>query len=684
MPSSLRFAAALLLFASCSAELVARLPSGAPVVAGEHDFVELNHQVGIQLRDGEAIYEVTRHWRNDGATTSELEHQLPLPAGAVVSALAVARGGEWQPADFLDAAVADDAWEQLLGPGDAPAQPLAMLSGQSGMVRLSLALVPAGDTVAVRYVIRTRATYARGEWSAYYPYEGDDAPFVPATVQWAESLDTRTQPCVDPTPADVPFGETEGDGAAAPVDPNAADGLCTTASAGHIDRLEAHWATFDLGPDRVAYRLELEAAVVPEPPPPMPTVVFAIDVSRSRSPAAIAAQLDMVGGYLDAAPTASFELIAYHRTAERLFGAFQPARDWPRLRASLDASRLVPANGSNLDAATRLAAQLLVGQPTPRLVLFTDDLLPDRIDAQVMRDAISTVSDSAVVHLVTHALETPATSLDKDETHRFAEALAMRGGVVTYASDESNEGAGLGQAMSYLVAPNRFDDLEIIGLDDLLAEDEPPPTTVLAAGAQIIRMGVSVSPPPTVLVRARLWQRVFERTVHVDPTAVAHLPARALGDTELAMWLDTDERRRLAIAARAVSNETSYLAAAPDAAASAERPQGDRLEGIPLVGSAFSVSRCGGVRVRFTKGASALQEQVVTAVDECRRALNQPDSIVRCQVELTNDELVDVKVTAADAAMVDCATEGLWRTAFHGHEDGHAHYEFVAAPNAPE
>ena len=625
----MRFAAVILLCAGCSAQQL------DDALGAQAELVELDHDVSMYFSAGEARLQVTRHFRNDTDGSRSFAHAIALPDDGVATSFAVEIDGAWQPTAFLDATVAGDSWAELTGVGHGAARTLAMLSGPDhNSVTLDVFALAPRATLGVRYDVRAPAVATDGHWSVEYP--------------------TDTEQALIPIQPHLP--------------------TVTTALVAGCADLDARFGTFSLGTARTAWALQVDTALKLSQPPVRASVVFVVDASHSQGVAGIAAQLELIPGYLAAVPDAQVEVVLYRRQAERLFGRFEPAEQVAALLRAVPAERLLPGNGSHLDRGAALAASLLAPYSTARVVLFTDDEWRDALDEPAFSAALQSLSADTVVHLVSRRVGKYALSEARNDEHPFAAAIGAHGGIALSIDGHDDDPAVVASTMLGLVRPIRIDGFSIDAPSLQMVDLEVP--AVLHEGEPVRLLALTESTLREVKVSGKVWARSIDRTLPLDPELSARVPALALGDAPLSSALEAQEVRAAAMAIGAVSRETSYLFAPPDAAPSAEFDD-------TLGAGSFD---CGGIG-----GSSSCSIGCSMGVGEPRPDLMPvlrgllADAAARCgssasviTIEATGDEVVEVGATGPAR---DCLVEAGWQLRLTPAFIGHHSYRVTLAAN---
>jgi CheY-like chemotaxis protein len=351
--------------------------------------------------------------------------------------------------------------------------------------------------------------------------------------------------------------------------------------------------------------------------------------------------------YLAHVPDAELEVVAVRRRASRLFGRFATAAEARHLLdAAVRAGALAPGNGSALDEGARLAASLLAGRTgPPRVVLATDELLRTALTDAAALAALAALPPAAVVHVVAPSTDTagPLPSLTRDDDASLAALAAGHHGIFARIAGLPAKGPDLEPVVLELVRPTRIEGLAVtgqspLGVADVLREGE---------GLRLFETGLTAAEAPSSLsLTGKLWSDPIRLDLAAAPRFSNATAAFVFGSEGRHDHLSEAEQRTLALAARAVSPVTSYLAIEPGV-----RPSKiglDDLEG-GLTGWGTIGTGCYGTiggshGIRLKVERPDLASLVPTAACLRKHPPAGPWS-VKLTVETTKDEIVDIAVT---------------------------------------
>ncbi len=389
-------------------------------------------------------------------------------------------------------------------------------------------------------------------------------------------------------------------------------------------------------------RVELDvAAMLADVPSDLYTAIV-VDNSRSVSDRARWEQRAIVASYLGKAPTGHVQVIAYDRHARALLPAWSVASAArTKIVKSLDG--LDAANGSNLDAGLAEAVRWLDGMPgTHRVIVFTDELLPWRVKVDRLA-----VPAGTLVHAV--ALSGGDAMLERYDRSLLAAFAAKTEGVgfVTGGGTHAVDATVLVRPIAFEHArvtapgwtPITIDDMGACTDDETLAEGDGCAWWARGSGS--------------IHVTGRLWNHAVDREIALDDThalALARTLAAPLSN------LDDTLRPEVERIARAVDSVWSLVASWGGTGGYA----GHVVDGL---GDGRYGCGCDGPGAGAGYGSAAMPTvQMGTLTDQLARAVSHcalRDTRVALDVELTDDEIVDVAVSAP-ADLTACVTDAVW------------------------
>ncbi|HWO18055.1 MAG TPA: VIT domain-containing protein [Kofleriaceae bacterium] len=406
-------------------------------------------------------------------------------------------------------------------------------------------------------------------------------------------------------------------------------------------------------------RFELDTAARVSELPKRAQVVFVLDASYSAGPEHLAAQLAIVRGYVAHVPDAELEVIAVRRTAKRVFGRFVSAAEAPRLLdAAVRGGTLALGNGSALDEGARLAASLLAGRAGPqRVVLATDELLRASLTQAQALAALAALAPAAVVHVVVPRLDATAAlpALERDDNADLAALAAGHHGILARISGFPAPQAELRPVVLELVRPTRIEHVALSGttqlsIGDVLREGE---------GLRLWDDTRAAAAPSSLTLTGKLWSDPIRLDLAASPGFSTQAAAFVFGADQHGN-LSEAEQRTVALAGRAVSPVTSYLAIEPGV-----RPMKIGFDDGPGGGGggwgSIGAGHYGTLGCGSGGSAEKLDLASLIPTQACVRK-HAPDRAwsVKLSVETTKDEIVDVTVDGDLDPLAACLVEAAW------------------------
>ncbi len=538
---------------------------------------------------------------------------------------------------------------------------LGLLVPTGELLHVSDADAGAPDTPAVFDVRLLEATRPAGRWRLVV--RGGGAESAGALVRWSLAFGDRTFGSAD-TPVFL-HGGRDGQAVAA----IGVEAPPMAAWSGRLGRVVASGA-------HAFSRLELDVAPRVSAVPKRAQVVFVLDASYSAGPQLLDAQLAIVRAYLAHVPDAELEVVAVRRTARRLFGRFVTAAEAPRLLdAAVRAGALALGNGSALDDGARLAASLLAGRAGPqRVVLATDEMLRPALTDAAALASLAALAPDAVVHVVVpSAAGGDLPSLERDDAAGLAVLATGHHGILARVSGLPAKAPDLEPVVLELVRPTRIEQVAIAGtsplsVPDVLREGE---------GVRLFEAGLTAAAAPAaVSLTGKLWSD----PIRLDLTAGAAFStatAAFVFGADLYTDLSEAEQRTVALAGRAVSPVTSYLAIEPGVRPSKiglEEGEGGFGWGAIGSGSYGTLGGAGGLRGR---AMDVLDLASLIPTDACvRRHAPSGSWSVQLAIHTTKDEIVDVEPATRNDPLAACLAEAAWSVRLptdvhHRHRDQH-------------
>lgn len=425
-----------------------------------------------------------------------------------------------------------------------------------------------------------------------------------------------------------------------------------------IDVATARLGTVVASGEHAFSRLELDVAPELSKLPKRAQVVFVIDASYSQGDDGIAAQLAIVRAYVAHVPDADVELVAYRRTAARVFGAFVPAAELDaRIAKATAAGAFAPGNGSALDAGAALAVEVLDGRKGPlRIVVATDQLVRSTLTQAVGLAALAKAPKATIVHVVVPLLAGDEVVVARDDDSELAPLATRHHGILANISGlPAKTDKLLTAAMLGLVRPIRIDHVSITGLADRDAADVD--TLAEGDGVRAVVPSTAAHVATKVVVTGALWSDPYKQVVKPG-TGFSRDTAAFVFSEDDHHDLSDAEMMTVATTGKVVSPVTSYLATEP----------GVRPSPIGIPGRGQMMGRAAGapmVRIGSAMVAEKRPELIDLVADAAKACVAEHAPAagwsVIVEAETTRDEIVDATTTTT-SALATCLVEAVWAT----------------------
>jgi hypothetical protein len=400
-------------------------------------------------------------------------------------------------------------------------------------------------------------------------------------------------------------------------------------------------------PDHAVSRLEVDVAPQLSKLPVRAQVVFVVDASYSVGDA-LAAELEIARAYARVVPDAEIEIVAYRRTATRVFGGFVPATAFAdELTAAVDRGALALGNGSALEDGARLAATALAGRSGPkRIVVLTDELVRPALTPVMALAKLAVVVPDTVVHVVGIDRLTEPSRLARDDDAAFASLATSHHGMFV------RTGAGAAHAFDRtilsLVRPTSIDRIIAAGLDAPSTIDE---------GSRLLIVNHAKTAPSRVVIAGQLWSDPI-RIDAIASDAMSRATAAFITAENDVDELTRDEQMAVALAGHAVSPVTSYVAYEPGTRPSRLGFRGNGVEGGVeggVVGGDFYDMATAATIKRADLAA------MLGAMIDARACFATDKREVALVIDTTRSEIVDVAVVGSADPADRCVVEATWR-----------------------
>ncbi|MCA9622193.1 MAG: proprotein convertase P-domain-containing protein [Myxococcales bacterium] len=420
-----------------------------------------------------------------------------------------------------------------------------------------------------------------------------------------------------------------------------------------IDTLLARLGRVPASPSKSFSRLEIDAAPQLRPLPEKLSVVFVVDASRSLDDGEVERQISLARSFLRHVPDASFDVVAYRRRATRLLQKFSAAPSFDQqLAAARAAGKLERENGSALDEGIRVAAEALQQRQGNRMIVVTSDALlrPSFENASAIA-ALGKAPSGTTLHLVLPEDGGGLPRDRRDDDHALAPIAEKGGGVLLHISGISEDRAkDLDGVTLGLVRPVRIDGFHLVAVPDLEVPD------VLAEGDGLRTMKMLQGEAPAhVELRGKIWARPFRQVVQ-STLPFSRATAAFVFSLDMHHDLDEAEQFRVAMAGRAVSPVTSYLAIEPGVRPS----RAGLVEHGAGTGSGQGFGSGHGRLGSATRHAPRPNLNQLLAADLKRCVASHGAAPVTFSVHTTFDEIVDVERATPIDATTRCVMEAAW------------------------
>jgi von Willebrand factor type A domain len=404
-------------------------------------------------------------------------------------------------------------------------------------------------------------------------------------------------------------------------------------------------------------RVEIDLASQISQIPPDLMTVFVIDASRSMADGELEAQAKIIESYTRLAPQSQIQIVAYSRKARPLLPGWMVASyAQPRLEREL--ATLATNNGSNVDAGLVEAnAWLEHANGTRRVIMFTDELLGDRvagIEPKALRDALPA---NTLVHVIAldHGSASVKSLVRDDEIVLGHVAIDSEGLAMRAMGDDNGQFNAL-----ELLRPLALERVKLHddGWTEMAVESNASSCSVdgtndLVEGDTCVFWGDTKNGATTMKLEGLLWNHKFSRVI--KPAGEPRMLARIL--TGFAASLG-DAEAEIELAAHAVNAQWSMIATWGGVDGYADQSATEIYGGFGCgCGGSSDIGGIGGGGTLSMQRMGSISDQITRATNACHVKTK-----VTISLELTLDEIVDVDVATEDAADLACVTEAVWAT----------------------
>jgi hypothetical protein len=626
---------------------------------------ETAHAVAVHIASGVATFTVQRQFYNPGNQAEQVGLEIRLPEGAAATGLRIKARQRWYTGELMEASAASERYRSLTGYGAHDMKDPALLSWMEvGTLFLQVFPVMPKTVSTVEYTLTVPTSYAEGSYSVTYPRlerpcDGALALVAPVlTVDRDATIDGQHVDARVPATLATATGCPDEDSSEASYAQIIVPGPATTVA--RLGRVVA-------SSDHAVSRLELDAAPRLSKLPVHAQVVFVVDASYSVGDA-LAAELEIARAYARVVPDAEIELVAYRRTATRVFGGFVPATAFAdELTAAVDRGALALGNGSALEDGARLAATALAGRSGPkRIVVLTDELVRPELTPVMALARLAIVAPDTVVHVVGVDRFADPSRLVRDDAAAFASLATSHHGM--FVRTGARAAYAFDRTILALVRPTSIDRIVVAGLDAPSTLDE---------GSRLLIVTHAKAAPSRVVITGQLWSDPI-RIDTVSSDAMSRATAAFMTAERDFDELTPEEQMTVALAGRAVSRVTSYVAYEPGT-----RPS---RVGFSFTGVEGGVE--GGVAGGDLDGVTAsgiLQRPdlaaMLGAMLDAHACFATDRREVTLAIDTTRDEIVDVAIVGAADPAARCVAEATWRVRLDNRFDrAHERFTIVVRP----
>ena len=415
----------------------------------------------------------------------------------------------------------------------------------------------------------------------------------------------------------------------------------------------ARWGKAEL-PSGVVWRLEADAPHELGESRDEDNVVFLLDASRSQGKQGIERQLRLLHAWAREMPKARYQVVAYHRDADVVFSTWRAADGVRDL--GIGHPKLVPQNGSSLDAALEVAAKLVKKQSGSTVVLAGSDgeTAVSSTPAQ-MAARMSAVAKSTVVHLIlTSGRHTRGAIETRADSHRLAPVALEHGGIPmsVYLPEKWPEPPEE-VVLQNLLAPVRIDrfDAALDGKPHL--GEEAGMRLYEHKGAVVV--GRADRAPKKVqatgLQWGKRWSLLAVRTPALDRRAALFSAFRE------DIGLDKTQTDHLAKKYKFVSPTTLMRATRSGFEIESASSRLDATDS-PRTGAGGSRSDASQFATEIPE--ARMQELFGSTYQPCVDSYRGPAGLLSVSLEMSWNEILDVSATGADTATNLCIEEAVW------------------------
>lgn len=456
---------------------------------------ELDHHVAIAIRDGYAVYTVTRTFAHTSQHADTMHVTIDIPYGAYARGFAVQRTSQWATGVLLDAEEAERvaAAAAELAPATQSTSPTAsqLSNNQSPPPRpprlatlREVSAVQIETSVVIDGVALTNVRYelvvppdATTEATARYTYPSPGIHATPRLVvteiapafdertlqlnaaAWALHVERRVRRAsrADRQTANLRRNAKHSDAPSTAINDDAEGVTAFISVRPHRMRWRLQSAELAPARDRALFWLDATIGQLSDMPI-RPNVVFVIDLSHSMTRAGLTRAVRLAQQFVARVPDAKYSIVTFARRVVT-YQDWAPAATTQRaLRALLHAPL---QNGSELAAALQHAkahTQTGPGKPEARVVAFTDaDWRSDLTETdflQATRNAHATMHTVVIGSSGVNPIDEQCLGIcEADEYFELTQAMRATGGMACAWVPPSEPAAGLLSAQGSRSSP---------------------------------------------------------------------------------------------------------------------------------------------------------------------------------------------------------------------------------------
>lgn len=558
------------------------------------DASQVSHDVDVTVEDGVATLRVDRTIRYDGKGRADVLLTVDLPLDGVITSA------------------------KLEGKGEVE------IRANRTQAQMLFKDVKGRSKRRITYRVEVPLLSEDDEATIWLPQAGGDFE-APAVRFGGEVLVPEDNPAADPVKVPTP-----------------------TPSKGR-----ARWGMAEL-PSGVVWRLEVDAPHSLGESRDDDNVLFLLDVSRSQGKQGIERQLRLLQTWARQMPKARYQVVAYHRDADVVFATWRAADGVRDL--GVGHPKLVPQNGSDLDAALQVAASLVKKESGSTVVLVGSDgeTAVSSTPAE-MAGRMGAAGKDAVVHLIlTSGRHTRGAIETRADSHRLAPVALQQGGIPmsVYLPEKWPEPPEE-EVIRNLLQPVRIDRFDA-SLDGKAHLGEEAGTRLYEHKSAVVTGRADRAPKKvqaTGLQWGKRWSLGAVRTPAVDRRAAL------FGAFQDDVRLTDSQSNHLAKKYKFVGPTTLMRATRSGFEIEVAPSRLDEATGAGP-GGASSKKRGGPIASELPE--ARVRELFASTYQPCVDSYRGPAGLLSVSLEMSWNEILDVSATGADTATNLCIEEAVW------------------------